>query len=257
MRLLSFLHVLFIFMLLGSSNALAQLADFTVPYVSPDGSSPINVSPGYQVNFEVGVIDENTTEKHRELEMGIYISDDNQLDAGDQFIRQEDYETSTKFRYLIVDSQVEVIIPSNTSLGAKYILFVADYTHLISESNENNNVTAVSINVINLPDLILAETSYSPRGPGGLAVPGNTIYVGVDVNNIGLPTTQSSLVHYYISKKRFLDESAIFLASDVTRNGFGEDGAFPTLPLNLCAGEYYIIYVVDALDDIEEADENK
>jgi len=44
---------------------------------------------------------------------------------------------------------VTLTIPTGTSPGTYYILFVADYTNLISETNENNNVAFSQITVVN------------------------------------------------------------------------------------------------------------
>jgi hypothetical protein len=77
--------------------------------------------------------------------VGYYLSTDNSLSADDIYLGEDESSIDANDTY---DSESEsLVIPAGTNSGLYYILFVADYTNLVSETNENNNVSYVQLTI--------------------------------------------------------------------------------------------------------------
>ncbi|MCK5813787.1 MAG: IPT/TIG domain-containing protein, partial [Cocleimonas sp.] len=86
-----------------------------------------------------------TSGAYKKPYLGYYLSRDQVLDTSDKLLATDiSYLKSTR-RYNY--ESASLLIPSSTSTGQYYILFIADYKKNYAESNENNNVQAVSLTV--------------------------------------------------------------------------------------------------------------
>ena len=86
--------------------------------------------------------------------MGCYFSTDATLDAADQLLTSQfGGQLSANFPSLRFGTAA---VPPGVAPGAYFILFVADYQNQMDETDENNNVRAVSFTVSSLgADLVI------------------------------------------------------------------------------------------------------
>jgi subtilase family serine protease len=133
---------------------------------------PIQVNIGQTLNLNWLVKNGGTVDTTRGFYSGVYLSDDPILDlapitAGLTLSSAYDVLGSTTPTYdtylegSFLDSlaagkqstiNTSLVIPRNATPGNKYLLFVADDYSSLTETNEQNNVTAVPINIL-APDL--------------------------------------------------------------------------------------------------------
>jgi len=146
----------------------------------------------------------------------------------------------------------DVLIPTNTTTGNYYILFYADASHSVAESNENNNVSAVAITVTTaLADFRIVNSS-------AVYVNGN-VEVSAWVMNIGALASGATTLGYFLSTDNLYDSGDVLLGTDsissLAPSGLIiQDGAFP-IAANTTNGLYYILFVADYLEVEQEGDE--
>jgi len=103
--------------------------------------------------------------------VGYYLSKDKYLSSSDTFL--DDDNSSLKNSDTNDPESQTLTIPSGTSAGSYYILFVADNDKAHTESNENNNVAYKAITITNgggggsTPTLIKPVVSYITTGVVG------------------------------------------------------------------------------------------
>ena len=154
-------------------------------------------------------------------------------------------------------------VPATWSLGAAYILIVADAKRVVDESQEANNVSVLSVEIVerkvpnpeDLPELAIQNASLS----SSVALQGALIEAGAEVVNQGLAGAEPSQARYYLSASPTLDSNAIYLNYDrVGSLGASEherETANLRIPSDLESGNFYILFVADAKSVIEESDE--
>ena len=147
--------------------------------------------------------------------------------------------------------------------GAAYILIVADAKSVLEESQEANNVLALSVEIVernvpnpeDLPELGIQNASLS----SSVALQGALVEASVEVVNQGLAGAETSQARYYLSASPTLDSNAIYLNYDrVGSLGASEierETANLRIPSDLESGSFYILFVADAKSVIEESDE--
>ena len=161
------------------------------------------------------------------------------------------------------DENQDLTIPANTPSGTYYILFVADADDELNENNENNNIECVQITVNGnsggSEDIFLTNVSVSPTTVNA----GNDVTASATMNYSGsqLDTNLPSFnLDYYISTDCNLSSDDIYLDDDVS--GLGSDDPTNdenqdlTIPANTPSGTYYILFVADADDELNESNEN-
>ncbi|MEM7106125.1 MAG: T9SS type A sorting domain-containing protein [Bacteroidota bacterium] len=153
-------------------------------------------------------------------------------------------------------------IPSNATPGLRYILFVADYNNEVDEgSNESSNVVAVPITITGGPanhDLTIGN----PEAVPGLLSPGETINLACDQQYNGNGnSTIYTYVGFFLSQDPSWDnsdtylgqsESQLNLPSDVSDN----ESISAIIPFTATPGTWYILFVADYLDEIQETNES-
>ena len=162
-----------------------------------------------------------------------------------------------------INETQELTIPVSTSSGTYYILFVADADGELNESNENNNIECIQITVNNVSngseDIFLTNVSVSSTtvNAGGEI----TAYATMNYSGSQLDTNLPSFdLDYYLSTDCNLSNDDIFLDDDAS--GLGSDD--PTqnesqiliIPTNTSSGTYYILFVADADNELNESNEN-
>ena len=156
-----------------------------------------------------------------------------------------------------------VKIPDNIESGTYYILFYVDQPNYITESNENNNVTYLRINIHKpKPDLIVTSPAANPS----LVNSGEKVRLSCIVKNQGdakadFGTTQTKGLTYYLSTNTSYGSSDIKLAtSNLNDFNAGESRSVTKdnvkIPDNIESGTYYILFYVDQPNYITESNEN-
>ncbi|GAA4042386.1 hypothetical protein GCM10022409_30480 [Hymenobacter glaciei] len=186
--------------------------------------------------------------------MGYYLSTNAVLDAGDVFL-------NSTYGYAIGVGQssghyTTLTVPVGTTAGSYYVLFAADYQNQVAESNESNNVTAVSFTVTPPSfDLTIQQPNISPTNPA----PGTPLYMSCYINNQGNSTTTSSSVGFYLSNDATLDAADQLLTSQygaqLYTNYPSQRYGTAAVPNNLAPGTYYILFVADYQNQVAETNE--
>ncbi|MBD2517342.1 S8 family serine peptidase [Nostoc sp. FACHB-973] len=149
-----------------------------------------------------------------------------------------------------------VSISSSTTYGNYYLLFKADANNELTESNENNNVTAKAI-TITAPDLVIQNAS----APASASI-GTTIQVSYQVKNQGNGTAGVFSTYFYLSKDQSLSNDDAYLGSDLINNfdlrpgSVSSESTSFSLPSKLAVGNYYLLYKVDGSSLERESNEN-
>ena len=232
-------------------NVLASSVDLTTVQASVNPTSP---APGSSLYLSCYIINQgNATAASSSV--GFYLSTDATLDAADQLLTSQNGPQLTPgFPALRTGTG---ILPGNLPLGTYYVLFVADYQNQVPESNENNNVTAVSFTV-SPPgiDLVIQQPQVYPPS----TVAGNSVQASCVIANQGNLTASSSTVGFYLSTNAVFDASDVLLTTvpggSLSGGGTGSGRyAYPTIPAGTAAGSYYVLFVADPTNAVAETNE--
>jgi subtilase family serine protease len=183
----------------------------------------------------------------------VYLSDDNQLDSNDKLLKSKERD----YTQPVVAAGASYQVNENISLpidafGAKYLLFVTDRNNNLLETNENNNISAVSLQ-INAPDLTIATTGTTPT----TAILGDNINLAWRVTNSGtIATTADWVDSVYVSSSPIIDYTSRRLAdfSPVSKTPLAIGGAYDfsqSVTVNdtsRLTGQQYLIIKTDATD---------
>ncbi len=187
---------------------------------------------------------------------GYYFSANNLFDNNDIFISAEAGQTINSTAGVVISENIAV--PGAMAAGAHYILVVADHAGEISESDEQNNVSAIPFTVVaaSFVDLQVNAASASATS----AVAGNTVALNATVYNSGNATASVSTVGFYLSSDTMLSNGDDFLGfvsgNSLLANSVSQKNAVVTIPTSKTAGKYYILCAADHNNAIVEADEN-
>ena len=227
-----------------------DLPDLTISNITGQSFS-VTTGETINLNFDLNNIGAATAAGFYNVK--IYFSNDNNLSSDDVLASTALYNNTP------VGTTANILINSiipNVASGSYYLIFKADAEESITESNENNNIQTVVINVTSAtsgtPDLTLSNASGSPT----ITSIGELVEINLDINNIGTGTASGNFVTAaYLSKNLLFSSDDIYLA-DVSEfnltagNSSNIDMSF-TIP-NVLAGGYYIIIVADVNGDIQE-----
>jgi len=149
-----------------------------------------------------------------------------------------------------------ITIPTSTSTGNYYVLFVADYSNIVTESNELNNVAFTPITVISSSfDISSTITNISTSSIS----PGSNVTIYDRINNNGNTSANNSYVGYYLSTDSILSTNDIYLtslSSGIISVGSNVTQSLAlTIPTSTISGNYYIICKADYANMITESDE--
>jgi YD repeat-containing protein len=187
--------------------------------------------------------------------VGFYLSTDSTITTSDTFLG------STTVAALAGGISVAVtkdIYSTYLPLGSHYIGVIVDYANQVTESNETNNVLAMSVPiVIGRPDLVpTAVTSASPSFPvGGV---GSVI---VDLMNQGtISSIGASSVAVYLSADNVITTADTLVGTGgIAPLAVGATTAAAvtiTVPAGLTTGVYYVGAIADSLNQQAESNES-
>jgi len=216
--------------------------------------SPISVLAGNQVTATCDVKNIGNNVATGSL-LRYYLSKDNKLDGSDLDVGSDNIISLAANG--IVSAGEIFTIPVSTTAGQWYVLFIADASSQIIESDETNNIASQEITVTKgLPDLTIYNKNVNP----GVVEKGNVTAINCVIKNQGVAESPASVIKYYLSTNTIFDGSDIELASDnllsIAANNTGSSGENLLIPLSFPAGDAYVIIVVDATNLVSESDEN-
>ncbi len=144
-------------------------------------------------------------------------------------------------------------LPSNISTGNYYLIYEVDSEKKIAETDENNNIAAKPIS-ITLPNLAISD-STAPD----IVSSGGKYTVSFTETNQSLLPTKAYQTNIYISKDGVIDSSDLLLSASAQQSlGANASRAFSqeiTIPNNLDAGSYYLLYQSDSNNSVRELNE--
>lgn len=186
--------------------------------------------------------------------VGYYLSTDNVWDVSDIYLDNSSVDTLA-----IGDSVNNIIalaIPTGTLPGNYFILVYADHLNVINENIETNNVATSSI-IVSAPNIDFSINT--PIISSSSIISGDEINVSCNIENLGLSSSPTSNIGFYLSSDSSWDATDIYLGSSSV--GSLAPGAIQnishtvTSPLNTLTGNYFILYFVDFTNLIIETDE--
>jgi len=243
-----------------SSSASITIEDQTEPdiIISAKSVNSTNVACGSSISASATVKNNGDASTGEGSYMGYYLSTNTTLGASDTYLTN-DYVGTLAPNAISSESAV-LNIPAATAAGNYYILFVADYQKVITESNENNNVAYQAITVTCVapkPDLIISVKSLNSTN----VACGNSVSASATVKNNGDASTgRYSYLGYYLSSNTTLDATDALLAADYVTtlgaNATSNQSAVLNIPAATAAGNYYILFAADYQKVITESNEN-
>ncbi|MBG1265632.1 CARDB domain-containing protein [Nostoc sp. WHI] len=199
-----------------TNNVFAQAITLSAPDL-PDlvftaANAPNTAVVGETISVSWTVTNQGTVSASSDWYDNVYISDDQFFDNSD---------TQIAFRWARENTPIaaggsytatqDIFLGSNLPIGDFYLLFIADTSNQLPETNETNNVFAQAI-TLTAPDLVVSAAN----APTTTTV-GETISVSWTVTNQG---TVSAFADWddgvYISDDQFLDDNDIQLISRQT-----------------------------------------
>ena len=188
-----------------------------------------------------------------------YLSTDSIITSTDQFLLALGYPAMAPFASVTAIPR-NLTIPASTAPGSYWIGMLADRTHVIAESNENNNYVRTALTVTAaLPDLYVS--SGNPALSPTTVEAGRTVNISaVTIRNQGAGTAGSCSVGYYLSTNSTITTSDRFLTS-VGIGSLTPGSSFTiasrnlTIPVTVSASGYYVGILVDRTGAVPESNE--
>jgi trimeric autotransporter adhesin len=187
--------------------------------------------------------------------VGFYYSNDSVWDKSDVYITNYyDYELLSGDSHYLNKS---INLPS-LAVGKYYLIINADYNNSITESNEINNIQIIPFNVVKpIYDLAVSSLDRTLKS----VTAGSSYLAKVSVSNFGNASFYGPKVGFYVSKDSLFsvdDQLATNSSYSVT---IDEGSSYTaqttiTIPSNLTAGDYYLIYMSDYQNLYSESNED-
>ena len=168
---------------------------------------------------------------------------------------------------LLLVSEVRSLRPLSTSqniryasswgTGTKYLLFQADSTNLVSESNESNNLAyaTIVVNPAPKPDLIITNQI----APSAVTV-GSAVSITSATKNNGNASAVASTTKYWLSNDITLDSSDIALGTQAINSlgaGLSQSTSYNfTYNSSWGTGTKYLLFQADSTNLVSESNES-
>lgn len=220
----------------------ANIANFTL---SSPQSSPATFTTGATVGLGCTVNNIGTANVSTTTQVGVYLSANNTYEATDQLLTTIAVSAVNAGSALAVNKNFAI----SAAAGNYYLIYRADNSNQITESNETDNTTyvAITINAAALPNYVIQNEAISNAN----IVAGSPITASCNVRNIavGNATTTSDL-------KIFLSSDQYYSANDLQLGNAVNIPALPssaiqavsqsvTIPNTTAPGLWYILFVAD------------
>ncbi|MDO7850523.1 CARDB domain-containing protein [Hymenobacter convexus] len=231
-------------------TVIAPSIDLTVSsvYVSPS-----TVASGGSANTSAYLYNQGNATASP-ANMSFYLSTNTTFDASDVLVGSQNNASLTAGNYVSIYSTITV--PAATASGTYYLLFVADPTNLVAETNENNNVAYTTLTVT-APGIDL-QVSQPYATPYTVGV-GASLSLSSYIYNTGTLVSPSSTMGYYLSTNSVLDASDVLLTTvtgtSLAANSSSYRTATATVPSGTTPGYYYVLFAADPANAVSETNE--
>jgi len=147
-----------------------------------------------------------------------------------------------------------VTVPANVTAGNYYVVVCADYTSLVSESDETNNCGASTILQIAIADLLESAVSFGTVSAGSFQVTDTVTDSGI----VGVP---ASVTRFYLSSNTIKNTKAQLLNGSravpaIVAGGNSTGTTTVSVPAGVAVGSYYVLACADDTNLIIESNEN-
>lgn len=184
-----------------------------------------------------------------------YLSKDNKLDPSDLkigFARHTSLQPG-----LIMNYETEVAIPKSIEPSNYHLILKVDNSNKIAESNEENNVIMSPIDILDLTPADLEINLFEVEN--ATVKIGTTLTTDIKISNNGGLTSPGTEVKYYLSADNTYSETdkeiALFAIEEIDGSNSLTKQVNVIIPLDVVAGNYYLIAKVDPSDEVEESNE--
>ncbi|WP_162052193.1 CARDB domain-containing protein [Gloeothece verrucosa] len=238
-------------------NVRAVPIQLTLPDLVVTATAPNTASLNGTIAVSWTVTNQGSIEAATDWSDRVYLSNDVAFDANvDTLITTESIATQTPLAAGNSYTINRNITITNTGIGNRYLIFVADHFNNQGETNEVNNTVVVPI-TITAPDLIVEAATSPEKG-----ILGETIEVSWTVKNQGAidaPADWSDSV--YLSNDQILDATDVTLTTEgiTTQTPLAANASYTitknlTLP-NTGLGTRYLLFATDRSNNQGETDE--
>ncbi|MEH2443592.1 CARDB domain-containing protein [Nostoc sp.] len=187
-----------------------------------------------------------------------YLSKDTSFSNDDVYLGSDFVNNLNDLAPSAVSSEsTSLSISSTITTGSYYLLYKADGSGSLRESNENNNVVAKAI-TITAPDLVIQNATSASS-----AAIGTTLLVNYQLKNQGNGTAGASKTSFYLSRDTtFGDDDDISLGTEIdastslTPSAVISRSTSITLAPTISAGKYYLILKADGPGNVAESNES-
>ncbi len=185
-----------------------------------------------------------------------YLSADNELDISDLLLQEINAEA------LVSGSSSELLesitIPASIVAGDYFLMIEADCREAIPESDETNNIVALSISITERPrpDMIVQEASIDPAS----VLAGESPTANFTIANQGSGNAEASEVCLFLSSDNTFEsntdiEVGSFAMDALNSNSSQSLTLNMRIPVNIDPGAYFILLLADCKEAVDELDE--
>ena len=232
-------------------SIIAPYVDLTIqqPYLST-----YSTTPGSSVGLSCYVTNQgNATASSSNV--GYYLSADATLSANDVLLGSSYGGSLTGGSYGSYRS-ISATVPTATTPGSYYVLFVADYQNLVPESNKANNVSALNLTVVTPSvDLTVLQAQVNPT----TVTAGSFVTSSAYVANQGNTTAAGSRLGVYFSTDATLSANDVLLATEnvAVLSAGNSYYVYPqfAIPTTAMPGTYYVLFAADDQNVVAETNE--
>ncbi|MFX0134922.1 MAG: S8 family serine peptidase [Candidatus Hodarchaeota archaeon] len=226
--------------------------------------TPTSVEPDV-TSFNVWCDVENIgTEASGEFNITYYASLDTTITDSDYLIGIDTLSSIVSGDY--ADSSWSGTFPGGIPDGTYYIGWIIDSNDYVDESDENNNIfyetsyTLLVSSLVAKPDLTDRGSSYSDFTPNTVEAGVTSFNVWCDVENIGTEASGEFNITYYASLDTTITDSDYLIGIDtlssIVSGDYADSSWSGTFPGGIPDGTYYIGWIIDSNDYVDESDEN-
>ena len=225
-----------------------------------ESATPQTINSGQSVTAEYDIsLTENDGDAEYEIMLNFYLSKDKTYDEPDNFLGNSvnKVDNKTCFHYEKV-----LTIPSSIDTGQWHILFVPYISDHLDDIITEFNIGNTIITVDEIPDSVqeISDIIISDFAITSSTNDNNTIATTTEISNYGVSAANNNfLIYYYLSENSVFENSDMYL-------GYENLNALPakeskeiskslSIPDNLMSGDFYLIAVSDATNQIEELNE--
>lgn len=195
--------------------------------------------------------------------VGYYLSADQTLSADDILLDQASVQQFAAGPFAYYTITRTLTIPVGTPPGKRYLLLVADPLNQLAESNETDNLVAITLAVV-VPDvdLTISALRYASAYPPAV---GTSLVLRYTLSNLGTTQAYPLEVGYYLSTDDQLSADDVLLprlqqALSPLAGGASQvvdvaDPYSPFLPADTAPGAYYLLAVADYSQQVTETKE--